>query len=106
MPPNTAAAQAARLTTVQVDLPQLQPLSIKERYEHKMGIITLMDKAGVKPRERLHIIEDGFESIKTLIEHYANDMKGFKAYLESLNKTFASARTASDKVYFTPPVLS
>ena len=97
---------AGNYASVQVDRNVLTALSITQRYSHLMGIVIMMDLAGVKQRERLHIVNDGFDSIQTLVEHYANDIKGFKSYLESLNKAFASARVATDKVYFTPPVMS
>ena len=95
-----------RFLRVQLNVATLNPLTITERYEHEMGLIRIMDAAGVRQRERLHIIEDGFESVDELISHYANDVKGFSSYLTNLNKTFASARAAADKVYFTPPVLA
>ena len=97
---------ATRYLRVQLNAATLNPLTITERYEHEMGLIHIMDAAGVRQRERLHVIEDGFESVDELISHYANDVKGFSSYLTNLNKTFASARTAADKVYFTPPVLA
>ena len=63
---------------VKLNAATLNPLTITERYEHEMRLIRIMYAAGLRQRERLHIIEDGFESVDELISHYANKMKGFR----------------------------
>ena len=93
---------ANRYLRLQLNAATLNPLPITGRYEHEMRLIHIMNATGVRERERLQLIEDGFESVDGLISHYTNDVKGFSSSLTNLNKTFASARAAVGRVYFTP----
>ena len=62
----------------------------------------MLNSIGVEIRERNKLVDDGFDSMKAIIELHANDTAGFRTYLLNLNKTFASSSTAALRVYFTP----
>ena len=80
-------------------------LSISDMYRNPMAFQIMLNTIGVPDRERARITNDGFTHMHELVAHYANDVTGFKKYLENLNKTFATADVTL-KVYFTPPVTS
>jgi hypothetical protein len=84
---------------------EIEDLSVSELYQNPMAFQIMLDNIGVPDRERARITNDGFATMNELVSHYANDVAGFKKYLENLNKTFATA-TEENKVYFTPPVTS
>ena len=77
-------------------------LSTTQLYDDENGLRLMMNTIGINLRERNKLIDDGFTSMKTIIELHTNDAEGFKTYLLNLNKTFASASTAALRVYFTP----
>ena len=54
-------------------------------------------------RER--IVEDGFESMNSLICQYEYNIESFQDYLKTLNKTFNQAR-GGNNIYFSPPAMS
>jgi hypothetical protein len=101
-----AAPAAAAIPVAVVLVPeQIEDLNISELYQDPMAFQVMLDNIGVPERERARITNDGFSTMNELVDHYANDVAGFKKYLENLNKTFATADEAS-KIYFTPPVTS
>ena len=62
----------------------------------------MMDEIGVAPNERKKIFTDGFESCEELVNHFIDDVDGFKKYLEIVNKTSTNANT---NLHFTPPAM-
>ena len=86
----------------------LNPLSITELYESPEALRWVMDNGiGITDLEcRNRIINDGYTSLRTIIRQHTNDVEGFKSYLSNLNKTFASAREAAMRVYYSPVVIS
>jgi hypothetical protein len=97
-----AGAPPAAIALVPRDI---RNISIAEKYENPMAFQIMLNTIGVPDRERARITNDGFTQMNELVSHYANDVEGFKTYLENLNKTFATA-DEEYKVYFTPPVTS
>ena len=83
----------------------LIPLSITDRYSHEMGIVHIFEEINLGGAERNRFFNDGLNSVGALVETYGYDVKSFKVYLESLNKTFATAGAIADRVYFTPPII-
>ena len=88
---------------VTVQLDQLANKSHTEVYEHRMGLIVMMNEIGVGTNERKKIFTDGFESVEELVNHFVDDVDGFRKYLEMVNKNSAANPNAS--VYFRPPVM-
>ena len=84
----------------------LRTLSITERYQSQEGMEYFLTQMGAHARERAHIIADGFDTLDTLMLCYQNNVKQFEAWLQSLNKTFATARNINDRIYFAPMEMS
>ena len=76
-------------------------LTTTQLYDSEDGLRLMMDAIGVEICERNRIVNDGFSSMKEIIDLHTNDVDGFKQYLVNLNKTFASAAGAL-RTYFTP----
>ena len=76
---------------------EILALSIDDAFKHKDAFNELLVKIGVDAAGIVRIIKDGFTSMELLILQFKNDVKGFKAYLTNLNKTFATARSS---IYF------
>jgi hypothetical protein len=102
---NAAPAAPAAPVAINLRPNQINGLTVAELYHSPMAFQVMLNTIGVPDRERARITNDGFTHMHELVTHYANDVSGFKKYLENLNKTFATADAAM-KVYFTPPVIS
>ena len=87
---------------VTVNLAALTNKCITEIYEHRMGLIVMMDEIRVASNERKKIFTNGFESCEELVNHFIDDVDGFKKYLEIVNKTSTNANT---NLHFTPPAM-
>ena len=82
-------------------------LTIAQLYEDEGVLRYVMHTIGVNPvRNRNKIVDDGFNSIRAIVQHHANDVNGFQSYLNTLNKTFASAGTEALRVYYSPVIIS
>ena len=82
-------------------------LSITELYRDEGVLRYLMDTIGINTvRNRNKIVADGFISIHAIVQHHSNDVKGFRNYLNNLNKTFASAGTSTLRVYYSPVIIA
>lgn len=86
------------------NLAALGGMSITDVYYDTMAAQVLLETIGVEPRERARLLSDGFTSVEDMISHYSDDTKGFKLYLETLNKTFGNS--TANAVYFTPPIIN
>ena len=78
-------------------------LSIGDAYQHADTFTALLLKIGVDTAGQARLKKDGFTSMELLALQFKNDIKGFKAYLLNLNKTFASNRSS---IYFNPIVIT
>lgn len=86
-----------------IDLNHIQNLSTSELFEDEMLLRYLMQVIGInRVQARDKIIDDGFDSIATILSHYKYDVEGFQSYLKNLNKTFASATVQLLRVYYSP----
>ena len=72
----------------------------------EQGFVDLMFDMGVGDNERDRIVEDGFGSIRELLEQYEHDTESFRSYIKNLNRTFGSSRDTKTRVYFSPPVIN
>ena len=82
-------------------------LSITDLYRNEGVLRYIMDTIGVTPVKcRSKIVDDGFTSLRAIVQHHSNDVKGFRNYLTNLNKTFASAGTAAIRVYYSPVIIA
>lgn len=83
-------------------------LSITELYDNEEVWRYLMDRSiGITlERCRNKIVNDGFDSLRSVIRHHSNDIEGFKTYMTGLNKTFASSSVSTLRVYYSPVSIS
>ena len=79
---------------------------IIQRFTSEQGLRAMMTEIGVGNNEMSRIIRDGFPSMERLVTQYKFKINEFEDYLKTLNKTFATASLARDRVYYSPPVLS
>ena len=87
------------------ELAQIADMSITERYQSPEGMVVFLAHVGVTGRQRTRIIDDGFDTLDTLLLNFDNNAEGFESYINNLNKTFATAAVVDQRVYFPPPVV-
>ena len=87
-------------------MPTRTPRQIRDFFSTEQGFVDLMFALGVGNNERDRIVDDGFGSIRDLIEQYEHDIESFRTYLKNLNRTFGAANDQRNRVYFSPPVMS
>ena len=71
--------------------------TIAERYEDDATFTELLTRINIPVRERNKLVNDGFTSLRLLVDQYSSDIKEISVYLKDLNKTFG-ARPASSGV--------
>ena len=79
--------------------------SITDRYDNTATFISLLTRIGIPTRERNKLINDGFTTLKLLVNQYSADISELTKYLKDLNKTFGSSTTTL-RVNFTPFLIS
>ena len=62
----------------------------------------MLTRIGFTAAERTRFNIDGFTTMEILSLQFKGDVKGFKSYVENLNKTFAAASAANLRVYYNP----
>ena len=81
--------------------------TIQERFEDEPSFDQFLTVIGLTDRQRQRIIQDGFHTMRSLVEHYkVPGPKQFETYLKDLNKTFATASTVALRIYFSPGVIN
>ena len=90
---------------VETDQPAASLLSIRERYQNRNSFMCLLETIGLDVKERFRMLHDGYDDIETLVNHYANDISGFKKHLIRNNKTWMNHSTARMASFFTPIVM-
>ena len=87
------------------DTNNLTGLTNLELYTSEESLRYAMDRIGItNVRSRDKIISDGYNNIQSIVDMHTNDCDGFKKYLITLNKTYATARTVI-QVYYSPKVI-
>lgn len=88
------------------DTTNLAGLSFLELYRTEEPLRFIMHRIGITTQQsRDKIINDGYNSVESIVEMHPNDSEGFKKYLQTLNKTYATATTAL-QVYYSPKVIA
>ena len=94
------------MATTDFDAAAVAALSFQETYNNEELFRWLMHSIGINTvTSRDKIVQDGFNSIQSLVHMHSNDTDGFKKYLSNLNKTFATA-AARIRVYYSPVVIT
>jgi hypothetical protein len=96
------ANEPAMAIIVDADRPAALLLSIRERYQDRNSFMCLLDTIGLAVKERFRMLHDGYDDIETLVNHYANDISGFKKHLVRNNKTWMNHAMVRMASFFTP----
>ena len=76
--------------------------TITDRFRSDAHFMQMMTRIGLAAAERNRFIRDGFTNMEVMSLQYKLNVKGFKSYIENLNKTFAAATAVNMRVYFNP----
>jgi hypothetical protein len=66
-------------------------ITITERYNNREAFNSVLINVGVQEPARRIVIDDGIDTISTLVDLYKEDIDRFEAYLKGINKTYATA---------------
>ena len=84
------------------NLQEAGELTKLQLYQDNNAFRVMLDAIGVDLDQRNHLSNDGFDSMKAIIDLHSNDVEGFKKCLTNPNKTFASSTNEQLRVYFSP----
>ena len=76
--------------------------TISDRFQSAVSFTDMLTRIGFTAAERTQFNIDGFTTMEILLLQFKGDVKGFKSYVENLNKTFAAASAANLRVYYNP----
>ena len=79
-------------------------LTITQKYGNEDNFVELIERNGVPATARRKLVDDDFDSMRSLVSNYANDVDSFATYLKGLNKTFGRGNRGS-AVRFSPVVI-
>ena len=83
----------------------LAGLSFLDLYRTEEPLRFIMNRIGITQRQsRDRIVSDGYDSLQSIVNMHMHDCDGFKRYLHTLNKTYATAN-AGMQVYYSPKVI-
>jgi hypothetical protein len=81
-------------------------LSITDRYSNDMSIHHVFEELNLNNSERACLLNVGLTPVQDLVDQHGYDIKAFITYLQTLNKTFATATAVATRVYFSPPIIA
>jgi hypothetical protein len=96
------ANAVAMATHVDVIPANVAPLSITQRYDNEMAFLCLLDRLGLGVKECFRLLHDSFDSIHALVDHYDDNVEGFKKQLTNSSKSWLSHRQVMIRAYFNP----
>ena len=80
--------------------------TVTERFSDAESFTALLTRIGVSQRQRDRLIEDDFETMEELVEHFQfSSGSEIESYLLGINKTFGNASQADRRVYFSPVMI-
>ena len=97
---------ARRRADADINLPAVAGLANNVLYDNEDAFRVMLHAMGIPQRERNRLVNDGYSSMKSILDLHPNDVKGFKTNILNLNKHFASAADNALRVYFTPVHIS
>ena len=80
--------------------------TITDVYNSEQGIVDVMFTFGIRQVGIDRIVDDGFNSMNTLVQQYESGVEGFNSYLKSINKTFGVNPNPDLRVHFAPPLMT
>lgn len=98
--------EAAMLDLVDPNQEEANLLSITQRYSDPNAFQCMLARIGCDVKERFRIIHDGFDTIESLVDHFNDDIEGFKKHLATSNKTWMNHNTPRMRAFFTPVIVS
>ena len=81
-------------------------VAIIDTYNDQQGFNNFMNACGIRQNAANKIIQDGFPSMRDLVNQYEANIDDFDSYLKSINKAFGNATTRTARIYFSPPMIS
>ena len=91
------------LATTDFNPANLAGLTQAQLYESAEALRYVMHSIGIRQvNARNKIIDDGFNSLKSIVVMHTMCDQGFKKYLNGLNKTYATASDRRQRVHFSP----
>ena len=82
----------------------LNGLTITQKYGNEDNFVELLERIGVSATARRKLVDDDFDSMRSLVSNYSNDVDSFATYLKGLNKTFGTGNRGNT-VRFSPVVI-
>ena len=82
----------------------LNGLTITQKYGNEDNFVELLERIGVSATARRKLVDDDFDSMRSLVSNYSNDVDSFATYLKGLNKTFGRGNRGNT-VRFSPVVI-
>ena len=82
----------------------LNGLTITQKYGNEDNFVELLERIGVSATARRKLVDDDFDSMRSLVSNYSNDVDSFATYLKGLNKTFGRCNRGNT-VRFSPVVI-
>ena len=76
--------------------------TITDRFRSDAHFEQMLTTIGLAAAERNRFVRDGFTNMEVMSLQYKLNVKGFKSYIENLNKTFAATSVVNMRVYFNP----
>ena len=58
--------------------------TITDRYDDDASFTALLNRIGLSARERNKLSNDGFTTMKLMVDHYSHDIENLKKYLKEL----------------------
>lgn len=80
--------------------------TVIERFSDADSFTALLTRVGLSQRQRDRLIEDDFQTMEELVEHFQfSSGSEIESYLSGINKTFGNASQADRRVYFSPVMI-
>ena len=96
----------AMTALVATDPTLVTPLSITERYSDQMTLLCLLERLGCGTKEKFRLLHDGFTSMESIVDHYGEDIDGFRKHLTSSNKNWVSHAQERMRAFFNPVTIN
>ena len=98
-----AAARAAIANLAGADA-HIAGLTITQCFNNKLAFRQLLHDVGVVISKRNRIVEDRFDNLQALVDHYRYDIEGFLSYLKNINKAWG-ALNQNRRIFFNPVIM-
>ena len=102
IPNDIAAMQLA----VAFNQAEVDSLTITQSYTNKNAFLCMLDCIGCEYKERFRLLHDGFNTIKTLVDHFQGNMEEVKKHLTNSNKTWMNNTVIRMRAFYSPVLIN